>query len=171
DVWIRPDGGVYFTDPYFKRDYWTRGPEQQDSTGVYFLSPDHHTLTRVISDLNQPNGIIGTPDGKTLYIAQSTREGHTYAYDIQPDGNLANKRLFCDLYSDGMTIDNEGNLYLTGLGVTIFDKHGKQIEHVDVPERWTGNICFGGKDRRLLFITASTSIYGLKMRTHGVGSQ
>jgi gluconolactonase len=170
DVWVRPDGGLYFTDPYYQRDYWKRGPIEQDCRAVYYLSPDHKRLTRVVSDMKQPNGIIGTPDGHTLYVADI--DGNkTYSYDIQPDGTLANKQLFCELGSDGMTLDDEGNVYLTGKGVTVFDRTGRQIEHIDVPEAWTGNICFGGKDRHLLFITASKSIYGVHMRVKGVGSQ
>ena len=95
----------------------------------------------------------------------------TYAFDIAKDGSLANKRLFCELGSDGMTLDNEGNVYLTGQGVTVFDKTGRQIEQIAVAEPWTANICFGGKDRRTLFITASKSIYTIRTRVHGVGSQ
>ncbi len=170
DVWVRPDGGAYFTDPYYKRPYWKRGPVEQDVQAVYFLTPDHKTLTRVEAELQQPNGIIGTPDGKTLYVAD-IRGGKTYAYDIRPDGALANKRLFCNLGSDGMTIDNEGNVYLTGKGVTVFDKTGKQIEQIAVPEPWTANVCFGGKDRRTLFITASKSLYSVRTRVQGVDSQ
>ena len=160
DVWVRPDGGLYFTDPFYKRPYWKRGPKEQDGERVYYLAPDHKTLTRVIDDLKQPNGIIGTPDGKTLYVAD-IGAGKTYAYDIQPDGTLADKRLFCELGSDGMTIDSEGNVYLTGKGVTVFDPTGKQIEHIDVPEPWTANVCFGGKDRQTLFITASKGLYAI----------
>ena len=76
-------------------------------------------------------------------------------------------RLFCELGSDGMTLDAEGNLYLTGKGVTIFDRMGKKIEHIDIDEPWTANVCFGGKDRHTLFITASKSLYGLRMRVKG----
>ncbi len=170
DVWLRPDGGLYFTDPYYKRPYWKRGPKEIEIEGVYYLAPDRKRLVRVVDDLSQPNGIIGTPDGKTLYVAD-IRGDKTYAYDIRPDGSLKGKRLFCKLGSDGMTIDDAGNVYLTGHGVTVFDRQGKQIEHIDVHEAWTGNICFGGKDRDLLFITASKGIYGLKMKVHGVGSQ
>jgi gluconolactonase len=167
DLWIRPDGGIYFTDPLYKRDYWKRDPKmQQDGQHVYFLTPDRKKLTRVASDLKQPNGIIGTPDGKTLYVAD-IGAGKTYSFDIGADGSLTNKHLFCELGSDGMTIDNEGNVYLTGRGVTVFDKAGKQIEHIDVKEPWTANITFGGKDRDLLFITASKNVYGLKMRVRG----
>ena len=167
DLWVRPDDGVYFTDPFYIQPYWKRDfVMQQDGQHVYFLTPDHKTVTRVATDLQKPNGIIGTPDGKTLYVADIDAN-KTYAYDIQPDGGLTNKRLFISLGSDGMTIDAEGNVYLTGSGVTVFDKTGKQIEHIDVPERWTANVTFGGKDRDLLFITASTSVYGLKMRVKG----
>jgi gluconolactonase len=170
DLWIRPDGGIYLTDPYYKRDYWKRGPKEQDKEAVYFLSPDHKTLTRVADDLQQPNGIIGTADGKTLYVADIWGN-KTYLYEIQDNGTLKDKRLFCSLGSDGMTIDNEGNVYLTGKGVTVFDKAGKQIEKIAVPEPWTANVCFGGKQRDTLFITASKSLYSVKMRVKGVGSQ
>jgi gluconolactonase len=171
DVWLRANGGLYFTDPFYKRDYWKRGPMEQDVQGVFYLAPNHKKLTRVVKDLQQPNGIIGTPDGKTLYVAD-IQGNKTYAYDIKPDGMLANKRLFCELGSDGMTIDNEGNLYLTGKpGVTIFDKTGKQIEQIPVAEDWTANVCFGGKDGHTLFITASKSLYAMHMRVKGVGSQ
>jgi len=170
DVWIRPDGGLYLTDPLYKRDYWKRGPMEQPGQYVFFLAPDHKTLRAVATDLTQPNGIIGTPDGKTLYVAD-IGAGKTYAYDIQKDGALSGKRLFCTMGSDGMTIDSEGNVYLTGHGVTVFDKTGRQVAHIPVAEDWTGNICFGGVDRRTLFITASKGLYAMQMRTHGVGSQ
>lgn len=163
DLWVRPDGGVYLTDPLYKRDYWKRGPMEQSGQHVYFLSPDHQKLTRVTTDLRQPNGIVGTRDGKTLYIAD-IGAGKTYAYDINPDGSLSNKRLFCSMGSDGMAIDEQGNVYLTGRGVTVFDKSGQKIEQIPVPESWTGNLCFGGKDRQTLFITASKGFYSIKMQ-------
>jgi gluconolactonase len=123
DIWVRPSGGLYFTDPFYQRPYWKRGPREQDSQAVYFLSADEKTLTRVADDLRQPNGIIGTADGQTLYIAD-IGANRTYAYDIGEDGALKNKREFCRLGSDGMTLDSDGNLYLTGSGVTVFDKTG-----------------------------------------------
>jgi len=170
DIWIRPDGGLYLTDPFYQRDYWKRGPMEQDSQGVFYLPPGGHTLTRVDADYKQSNGIIGTPDGKTLYVSD-IGGGKTYAYDIAKDGGLKNKRLFCGMGSDGMTIDSEGDIYLTGHGVTVFSKSGKQILQVPIAENWTGNICFGGRDRHTLFITASKGLYALQMRVHGVGSQ
>ncbi len=170
DVWVRPDGGLYITDPLYPRDYWKRDPASQLPHDVYYLAPDRSNLIPVIEDMKQPNGIIGTPDGENLYVSD-IKSGKTYSYSIAPDGSLADKKLFCELGSDGMTIDNEGNLYLTGHGVTVFDKSGKQIAHLPIDEAWTGNICFGGKARDLLFITASKGIYGLHTRVRGVGSQ
>jgi gluconolactonase len=169
DVWVRPQGGVYLTDPYYSRSYWKRGPKEMGEH-VYFLAPDNKTLTRVADDLRQPNGIIGTPDGKLLYVADIGAD-KTYRYHIQADGSLTDKTLFCRKGSDGMTIDDQGNVYLTGHGVFVFDSTGKQIEHIDVAEPWTGNICFGGKDRHTLFITASKHLYALRMQVKGVGSQ
>jgi gluconolactonase len=169
DVWIRPGGGLYFTDPYYKRDYWKRGAKEIPEC-VYFLAADQKTMTRVIEDFKQPNGIIGTPDGHTLYVAD-IGASKTYRYAIQPDGSLKEKKLFCEMGSDGMTIDNQGNVYLTGHGVTVFDSSGKKIEHIEVNESWTANVCFGGTDRRTLFITASKALYSLRMVVTGVDSQ
>jgi len=170
DVWIHPNGGVYFTDPFYRRDYWTHQSSEQDVQGVYFLDPRGNRLVRVAEDLKMPNGIIGTPDGKVLYVADIGAQ-KTYRYDIQKDGTLANKKPFCEMGSDGMTIDSEGNVYLTGKGVTVFDTLGKQIEQISINAPWTANVCFGGKDRQTLFITAMQNLFGLRMRVKGVDSQ
>jgi gluconolactonase len=170
DVWVRPDCGMYFTDPFYKRPWWNYDQPPQDGEHVYFLSADHKTLKRVITDFAKPNGIIGTPDGRTLFVAD-IRGAKTFGYDIQPDGSLANKRLACESGSDGMTLDAEGNLYLTGrLGVLVFDKAGKQIGRIEVPERQAANVCFGGKDRQTLFITATEGFYGIRMRVKGANA-
>src|SRR4051812_48562586 len=167
DLWIRPDGNLYFTDPLYPRDYWKRDKAmQQPGQYVYFFEMKTRKATPVATDLKQPNGIIGTPDGKTVYVAD-IGASKTYAYEATPAGPLENKRLFCELGSDGMTIDAEGNIYLTGKGVTIFDKTGKRLENIPIPEPWTANVTFGGKDRHLLFITASKKVYGVKMRVKG----
>jgi len=167
DLWIDPKGGVYFTDPFYKRDYWTdRGGMEQEGQYVYYLSPDRKSLTRVVTDMKQPNGIIGTPDGKRLYIADIGGR-KTYVYDINPDATLGNKRLFAEMGSDGMTMDNEENIYLTGRGVTVFNKRGEKIDQIDVPKPWTANVTFGGKNNDILFITASDSLYSIQTRVHG----
>jgi gluconolactonase len=168
DLWEDPKGGVYFTDPLYKRSYWSRDPAmQQDGKHVYYLKPGYKELIRVTQDLNTPNGIIGTPDGKRLYVADLGAR-KTYVYDINADATLTNKTLFCSMGSDGMTIDNEGNIYLTGRGVTVFNPAGEKIEHIPIDAGWTANVCFGGKDRHTLFVTAQTSLYSLRMRVKGV---
>ena len=169
DVWVRPDGGMYITDPFYRRTWWTYSQRPQDSEQVYFLSADRKPLKRVTDDLSQPNGIIGAPDGKTLFVSD-IRGRKTYAYDIQPDGALANKRLVCEAGSDGMTLDAEGNLYITGRGVAVYDKTGKKIDQIDVAESWTGNVCFGGKDKQTLFITASKGLYSIRLRVKGANA-
>jgi gluconolactonase len=136
---------------------------------VYFLSAAGR-LSRVDADYGQPNGIVGTPDGKTLYVADIGR-GRTYAYDVQSDGTLAARRLFCEMGSDGMTLDADGNVYLTGKGVTVFDKGGKKLATIDVPARWSANVCFGGKDMRTLFVTAGEGLYAVPMRVKGASRQ
>jgi gluconolactonase len=169
DVWIAPNGGMYLTDPFYSRTWWDHTTMALPNEEVFYLSPDRKTLTRVTDDLRKPNGITGKPDGKTLYVSD-IGAGQTWSYDILPDGSLTNKTLFCRKGSDGMTIDNLGDLYLTGLGVTIFDQNGTRIGHIPVPEGWTGNLCFGGKDRKTLFIAASISFYSIQMRVRGANA-
>jgi len=169
DVWVHPSGSLYFTDPFYGRPWWSHQTPPQDGEHVYRLSADRKTLTRVTNDLEQPNGIIGSPDGKVLYVAD-IKASKTYAYDIQADGSLANKRLQCALGSDGMTLDEEGNLYLTGKGVHVFDRAGKEVQVFDVPEPWTANVSFGGADRHTLFITASKGLYAVRLRVKGANS-
>lgn len=167
DAWVHPQKRwIYFTDPMYKRPWWNRGPAEQPTQGVYRIYADGTGLVRVIDDLVQPNGIIGTPDGKTLYVAD-IRDRKTYAYDIQADGSLAGKRLFCEPGSDGMTLDRRGNVYLTGDGVMVYNPAGKRIAHIKVPQRWTANVTFGGKDRDTLFITAGPGVYTLQMNVRG----
>jgi gluconolactonase len=166
DVWVAPNGGIYLTDPFYKRKWWDHDTMALPNEEVFHLSPDRKNLVRVTEDLQKPNGITGTPDGKNLFVAD-IQANQTWRYDILSDGSLTNKTLFCAKGSDGMTIDENGNLYLCGGGVTVFDKTGKQVDHIDVKENWTANVCFGGKDRKTLFITASTSLYSIRMNVKG----
>lgn len=168
DLWIHPNnGGIYFTDPYYQRPWWTRTQPEIEGQKVYYLEKGRTAAISVIENLVQPNGIVGTADGKTLYVAD-IRGRKTYQYAIKDNGSLSEGQLFTELGSDGMTIDNQGNLYLTGKGVTIFNSDGKQIAHIDIPEKWTANVVFGGKKRDKLFITASETIYILDMKVKGV---
>lgn len=161
DLWIDPNtGGIYFTDPrYGNRDGMEQGGEH-----VYYLTPDRKKVIRVVDDMTRPNGLIGTPDSKKLYIADHGG-GKTFVYTINKDGTLTDKKLFAPEGSDGMTIDNEGNIYLTTTLVAVYSKDGKKIEEIKVPEQ-PANVSFGGKDRKTLFITARTSLYSQIGRAH-----
>ncbi|MFC4872291.1 SMP-30/gluconolactonase/LRE family protein [Negadavirga shengliensis] len=168
DLWINPRGGIYLTDPLYKRNYWERDPEmQQDGEHLYYLSADGLQFFRVDENLVKPNGLVGTPDGKKLYVAD-IGDNKTYVYDIEEDGYLSNRQLFVEMGSDGMTIDNRGNVYLTGDGVTIFNSKGDKIGHIPIDAKWTANVCFGGGDRKTLFITAMDAVYTLQMKVRGV---
>lgn len=171
DLWVRPDGGVYFTDPLYKRNYWTRDPEmQQPGQYVYYFDPaKQHPPVRVEMDLVKPNGLIGHADKKMLYIAD-IGDSKIYSYKMKKNGKLKRKKLFTDMGADGMTIDERGNIYLAGKGVTIFNSNGRKIGHIPVPEPWTANVCFGGADGKTLFITASTGFYAMKMNVKGMKS-
>lgn len=165
DCWMDPKGGIYMTDPR----YGNRDDIQQDGEHVYYITPARKVL-RVVDDMERPNGLIGTPDGKKLYIADHAA-GKTWLYDIQQDGTLANKRLFCSDGSDGMTIDNQGNVYLTWRRqVRIYSPDGILLDSIALPESPT-NACFGGgPQRKTLYITAPSSVYAMEMKTHGVGT-
>jgi gluconolactonase len=160
DLWIDPAGGIYFTDPrYGSRDNLPQGGEY-----VYYLSPDRKRVIRVIDEMVRPNGLIGTPDGK-LYVADHGAE-QTFLYTINPDGTLTEKRLFVPQGADGMTMDERGNVYLTGEAVTVYDANGQLIQTIAVPER-PSNVTFGGKDNKTLFITARSSLYSIEMQVAG----
>lgn len=169
DLWVRPKGGIYFTDPLYPRPYWEGRTKDSEQAGqnVYFLSADRTELFVVAEDLVQPNGIVGTPDSKYLYVSDIGAK-KTYKYEVREDGYLINKELFCEMGSDGMTIDERGNVYLTGKGVTVFDRRGEQIAHIPVPTGWTANVVFGSLDRKTLFITATDAVYTLQMKNRGV---
>jgi gluconolactonase len=165
DLWVSAQGGIYFTDPYYQRDYWARSKPDIESENVYYLAPDGQ-LRIVDDDLVRPNGIIGSEIGDTLYVADAGA-GKTYAYAIGEDGALEGKREFAPMGSDGMTIDSRGNVYLTGNGVTVFNVSGEKIWHIAIDAPWTSNVTFGGRERNTLFITASDSVYTLEMAVQG----
>ncbi|MGC4034822.1 MAG: SMP-30/gluconolactonase/LRE family protein [Chitinophagaceae bacterium] len=167
DLWIDKKGGIYFTDPYYQRDYWDRTKPDIEGQKVYYLPKGKKQAVIADDQLKQPNGIVGSPDGKLLYVAD-IGDGKTYRYSINRDGSLSNRVLLFHQGSDGMTLDAKGNVYITGNGVTIYNKDGIKIGHIPVPAEWTANICFGGKDRKTLFITAKESVYTIKMNVRGV---
>jgi len=167
DLWIDAKGGIYFTDPYYQREYWDRKQPEIDGQKVYYLAKGKKEAVIVDDQLKQPNGIVGTPDGKTLYVAD-IGDWKMYRYHINDDASLSDRELLFPQGSDGMTLDNKGNIYVTGKGVTIYNKDGVKIGHIPVPGDWTANVCFGGRDRKTLFITAKESVYIIKMNIKGV---
>ena len=166
-MWLDKKGNIYFTDPFYPRPYWDRKESEMDGQKVYLLPKGKTQPIALIEDLKRPNGIVGTPDGKYLYVAD-IGDNKTYRYAINADGTLGEKTLFIEQGSDGITLDASGNLYITGNGVTIYNKEGQKLINIPVPAKWTANLCFGGKDRNILFITASESVFTLKMQTKGV---
>lgn len=165
DIWPDPRGGIYFSDPRF----FDQTGVEQDGNHVYYLPPDGGPVMRVVDDFEAPNGVLGTPDGQRLYVADhgpNVGRDLTYVFDIQRDGSLANRRLFASIGSDGMTLDEHGNVYLTEEGVKVFNPDGEQIATIPVPEL-PSNVAFGGPDRRTLFITARTGFYALEMAVRG----
>lgn len=167
DLWPDSAGGIYFTDPFYKRDYWQgREKPDQEKQRLFYLQNGAKIPLVADDTLIQPNGIVGSPDGKLLFVAD-IGDNKTYQYDIISGGILKNRRLFCHMGSDGMTCDSGGNLYLTGKGVTVFNKEGKNLGQIAVAKPWTANVTFGGPDMKTLFITASDSVFSLKMAISG----
>jgi gluconolactonase len=162
DLWIDAKGGIYITDPRYGRDM----PEiELDGQYVFYIAPDRKSVRIVAKDLVKPNGTIGTEDGKTLYIADPG-DKKTYVYNIRKDGSLGDRKLFAEQGSDGMTLDERGNLYLTGDTVSVYAPDGSKIRDIEIPEK-PSNVTFGGRDRKTLFITARTSLYAIEMAVKG----
>jgi gluconolactonase len=165
DLWLDPKGGVYFSDPRFRDQTGV----EQDGNHVYYIPSDGAPILRVVNNLEAPNGVLGTADGSKLYVADhgpDTGSEMTFVYDIQSDGSLGNRQIAAPQGSDGMTLDEHGNLYLTSAGVDIYTPSGEHIVSIAVPERPT-NVVFGGADRQTLFITARTGVYSLQMTVRG----
>ena len=160
DLWVDPRGGVYFTDPR----YGDKEGVEQDGFHVYYIRPDR-SIVRVIDNLVTPNGVLGTKDGKLLYVADAGGD-KTYVYRIQDDGSLTDRKQIAPEGSDGMALDERGNLYLTDAGVHVYSPEGERIATITVPEQ-PSNVTFAGKDGKTLFITARTGFYSLRMNVSG----
>jgi gluconolactonase len=191
DVWINPaNGGMYITDPIFPRGYWAAGdPRQQGwephhseqaaqgkGGHVYYLASGAHTLVRVTSDAlgwesdTWPNGVVGTPDGKKLYVNKWYYDNHggTWVFDINADGTLSNMKKFTDWGGDGMSMDELGNVYISnGEGVLAFDPNGNNILKIPTGGGATNNT-FAGRNGKTLFITGPvTAVTAIKMNVRG----
>lgn len=159
DAWVHPNASIYFTDPRYS---FPSGDLPQDGEYVYRVSSDRQSVSAVVLDIPKPNGIVGSEDGQTLYLA-STETRKIYQYDIESDGSLGNRREFADQGSDGMTLDEQGNVYLTWIGgVSIRNPAGEQIGFIETPQM-PANVGFGGEDGKTLYMTARTSLYSIRM--------
>ena len=171
DVIVSSTGDVYFTDPAWALPDRTVGKELTFN-GVFKLSSGGE-LSVVADDCDKPNGLALSPDESTLYIDDSGRK-HIRAFDVRPDGTLANGRLFLDMQSDepgtvdGMKVDLLGNVYCTGPGgIWIVRPSGEVLGRIILPEL-PANLAWGGEGWSTLFITARTSVYRLQTLANGV---
>ncbi len=163
DVWVLPNGGIYFSDPY----YGPEGQMPQDGKHVYYLNPSRDKLTRVTTTVAHPNGIIGTPDGKTLYVADNRGDVRTWRFSINDDGTLSDQEILCEEGADGVCLDERENIYLCMDKLYVYSKKGALVETIELPER-PHNLCFMGPNNDILFIAAGTSIYSLQMNVKGM---
>ncbi|MDE0010252.1 MAG: SMP-30/gluconolactonase/LRE family protein [Candidatus Poribacteria bacterium] len=174
DVVVKSDGSIYFTDPPYglSAAYGVESEKELDFQGVYRLAPNGDTLTLLVDDFDRPNGLCFSPDESILYI-NDTERMHVRAFDVQPDGTIANDRVFGEEEGDtgkpdGMKADIHGNVYLTGPdGIWVFAPDGTHLGIILVPER-AANLAWGGDDWKSLFITASTSVYRVECKVAGV---
>jgi len=170
DVIVGPDGALYFTDPTL--DLVAGEKQEIPFQGVYRLD-GNGTVKLLTKDLTQPNGLAFSPDGKHFYVDDSELR-NIRVYDVAPDGALTTGRIFGqepggkdDGVPDGIKVDENGNLFVTGpKGIWIWDAKGNHLGTIVMPEQ-PANLNWGDKDYRTLYITATTSVYRLEMKTQG----
>src|SRR5271154_4889128 len=170
DVIVGPDGALYFTDPTL--DLVAGEKQEIPFQGVYRLD-DKGNVRLLTKDLTQPNGLAFSPDGRHFYIDDSEQR-NIRVYDVAPDGTLSNGRIFGeepgarhDGVPDGIKVDKSGNLFVTGpKGIWVWDANGNHLGTIAMPEQ-PANLTWGDKDYRTLYITATTSVYRLKLKTQG----
>jgi gluconolactonase len=187
DLVYGTDGSLYFTDPpYGLRTQSDKDPEKQLTfNGVYRIpgaskqapgTPPAHKLQLLIKDLPHPNGITFSPDHHFLYVGNSEPRKFWMRYEVKEDGSLAAGKVFFDSGfdktfggPDGMKVDEKGDLYSAGQGgVWIFSSEGKHLGTIRLPERAVGNVGWGDADGKALYITASTSVYRVRVNIPGV---
>ena len=163
DLWIDAHGGIYFTDPR----YGDESNIPQAGYHVYYLPAGSNEARVIITDLVKPNGIIGTRDGSTLYVADHLGN-ETFAYTITGPGEVSQKRSFALQGSDGLALDETGNLYLTGgRNITAYSPAGELLQTIEIPLA-PANMTFGGPNRDILYITARSALFALQMNVRGM---
>lgn len=172
DVVVKSDGSIWFTDPSYGIDSDYEGHQatsELDGCHVYRLVPQTGALDKVADDFERPNGLAFSPDESTLYIAD-TRRNHLRVFGVGPEGQLSGGDVLADCSAgvfDGIRVDTGGRLWAaTGDGVHCFDPDGTLIGKLRIPEVCS-NLVFGGAKRNWLFITASTSLYAIRLNVNG----
>ena len=174
DIVVKSDGSIYFTDPGFGRMEYYGLPREQQLTfqGVYRLDPESRALTLLVSDFDQPNGLCFSVDESKLFV-NDTMRGHVRVFDVEGRGTLTNSRVWAeptgdrDGVPDGMKVDSQGNLYVTGPGgIHVFDADATCLGVIYTPQG-CANFCWGEDDMKSLFITAGTSLYRLRVIVAG----
>ena len=176
DMVLDRKGGLYFTDSQFIAGK----PRMQETPAVYYVKPDGAVI-RIIDDIEFPNGVDLSPDGKTLYVA-NTRGVYILAYDVLDNGTVTNGRNFTEVEltpeniesgesgADGMVVDSAGNLYVAttkGLGIQVFNSRGEKLGNISCPTP-TNNCCFGGEDLKTLYVSAKDGIYKIPVKIPGL---
>jgi gluconolactonase len=178
DVIVASDGSIIFTDPTYGRmpGFGIEREQDLDFQGVYRLPAGGGDLELLVDDFKQPNGLCFSPDESLLYINDTTR-AHIRVFDVGANHALSNGRVFAENIGDGdlakgglvdgMKLDEQGNVYVTGPdGVWVFGTDGEHLGTIEVPES-VGNINWGDDDWRSLYIPASTSVYRVRMKVAG----
>ncbi len=177
DVVVKSDGTIWFSDPHYgiMSDYEGFAAAQENPCVVYRLTPDTGALDVMVADLNCPNGLAFSPDERRLYVADTGRMHSTdtqaiHVYDCAPDGRLSGGRLFHTISpgcADGIRVDSDGNLWSSAAdGVHCISPDGQLMGKIFVPEL-VSNLCFGGRAKHELYITATTSLYRVTLNRKG----
>jgi len=178
DVIVARDGSIIFTDPTYGRmpGFGLERDQDLDFQGVYRIPAGGGDLQLLVDDFAQPNGLCFTADESLLYINDTTR-AHIRVFDVGADHQLSNGRVFAENIGtadlakgdlvDGMKLDEDGNVYVTGPeGVLVFSPDGEHLGTIKVPEP-VGNLNWGDDDWKSLYIPASTSVYRVRMKVAG----
>lgn len=174
DIVVKSDGGIYFTDPPYGRAefYGVKRDQELDFQGVYRVGPDPQSPELLVDDFERPNGLCFSLDESRLYINDTVRK-HIRIFEVAPSGGLRSGRVWAETKGDkpgapdGMKIDSAGNVYCCGPGgIHVFDRDANLLEIIETPE-YTANFAWGDDDLRSLFITASTSLYRIRVRVPG----
>jgi gluconolactonase len=169
DVVCRSDGSIWFTDPGLRIPL---GDKELAHSGVYRIMPDG--TKRLVAEFEYPNGLVFSPDERTLYVANTRQAQYIHAIELDAQGDMVRRRIFADMSSeetdgvpDGMKVDVEGRVFCTGPGGTwVFAPNGERIGIIRTPEI-PANLCFGGADLKTIFFTARTSIYTMRSKVAG----